>query len=416
MNTDIESVYNLCNLISHTFDLPVLFITPDGNITYEINNQVLNPLYVNQKENFFNPINFDSSKAYDFPVIRKSPFSEKFILISVYHNHSFMGTVIIGPSISFPLTEDRVNSIINDARAFFYRDEVYKYYKSLPIIKTEKLIYISALLYNLFNQTILSSEEVKKKNSQLLEPKDKDTKVDLVVSENLQVNAFHDRLFEKKLLQIVKEGRIDQIKEISNIREEEVASIFSKSSYLRSIKNHVITLITLVSRASIDGGLHDEIALSLQDRYIQQVEELDRIDEVKLLAKEVIYTYTEKVQEVKNERYSKTVTACKDYIYKHLYDEISHDDLAKYVELSPKYLSVLFKKEVGISVTEYIQKTKIEEAKKLLKYSKTPISEIYSYLNFNDQSYFTKVFKKIVGLTPKLYRENHHLQTQSKDE
>lgn len=412
MNTNIKNTYNLCNTISKTFDLPVFFITPDGNVSYEINNQVLNPLYINQKENFFNPINFVSSQAYDFPVIRKSLFSEKFILISVFHTQSFIGTVLIGPSLSFPLKEDRLNGIINDSRAFFYRDEVYKYYKTLPIIKTEKLINISTLLYNLFNQTFLSTEEVKKKNSQLFMPKEKDTKVDLVVSENLQINAFHDRLFEKKLLHIVKEGRIEQIVEISNIREEEVASIFSKSSYLRSLKNHIITLITLVSRASIDGGLHDEIALSLHDRYIQQVEEIDRIDEVKLLAKEVIYTYTEKVQEVKNERYSKTITSCQDFIYKHIYDEISHDDLAKYIELSPKYLSVLFKKEVGISVTDYIQKMKIEEAKKLLAYSKISISEIYSLLNFNDQSYFTKVFKKIVGITPKLYRENHHLQNK----
>jgi AraC-like DNA-binding protein len=72
-------------------------------------------------------------------------------------------------------------------------------------------------------------------------------------------------------------------------------------------------------------------------------------------------------------------------------------------------LSFLFKKEVGITVSEYIQQTKIDEVKKLLAYSKTPISEICSLLNFNDQSYFTKVFKKVVGITPKQYRERYHL-------
>nr|WP_083442866.1 AraC family transcriptional regulator [Paenibacillus sp. IHB B 3415] len=82
--------------------------------------------------------------------------------------------------------------------------------------------------------------------------------------------------------------------------------------------------------------------------------------------------------------------------------------IARTVGLSPKYLSALFKKEVGLTVSEYIQQMKSDEAKKLLAYSKTPISEICTLLSFNDQSYFTKVFKKVTGVTPKFYRERFH--------
>ncbi|MDQ0233070.1 YesN/AraC family two-component response regulator [Metabacillus malikii] len=64
----------------------------------------------------------------------------------------------------------------------------------------------------------------------------------------------------------------------------------------------------------------------------------------------------------------------------------------------------MFKKEVGISVTEYIQRTKIEEAKKLISFSDYSLSKIHTLLNFTDQSYFTKVFKKYTGYTPKQYR------------
>jgi YesN/AraC family two-component response regulator len=109
----------------------------------------------------------------------------------------------------------------------------------------------------------------------------------------------------------------------------------SKLNHLTLVKKH----------NTIDGGLHEEIAFSLHDSFIQQVEELNRLDEVKSLAKEVLYTYAEKVKQVKDERYSKTITGCKDYIFKHIYEEINHNDIAKYVDLSPKYLSVLFKKE-----------------------------------------------------------------------
>ena len=411
MRTNSESINNRCKLVAETFDLPVLFINREGKIIYEnLKNQSLNPLYENQKEKFFNPLNFDAGEEYSFPVIRKSMFSEKFILISVVNNRVFEGTVITGPSLSFPLSDNRISGIINDSRAFFYREKVFHYYKSLPIIGSEKLINISIFIYHLFNNQLLSTKWVMSENSILSETTTKNEQVNLAVSQNLQSQTFHhDRLFEKKILYIIKEGRVEELNQLSVIKEEEVASLLSKSSYLRSIKNHIITLITLVSRASIDGGLHEEIAFSLSDSFIQQVEEMDRLDEIRRLARDVLYTFAEKVKQVKDERYSKTITICKDYIYKHIYEEITHNDIAKNVELSPKYLSFLFKKEVGITVSEYVQHSKIDEVKKLLAYSKTPISEICTLLNFNDQSYFTKVFKKVVGITPKQYRERHHL-------
>ncbi|MEH7490633.1 helix-turn-helix domain-containing protein [Neobacillus niacini] len=409
MSTYSKSINNMCNLVADTFDLPVFFINPDGKVTYEnLKNHSLNPLYENQKEKFFNPLKFDARAEHHYPVIRKSIFSEKYILISVFNNQQLEGTVITGPALSFPLAEDRLSGIINDARAFFYRDKVLHYYNSLSIIGSEKLKNIAVFLFHLFNNQLLSTDSVMSENSKLT--KTNNEKVNLAVSQNLQSNVFHhDRLFEKKILYIIREGRVEGLQELSIIKEEEAASILSKSSYIRSIKNHIITLITLVSRASIEGGLHEEIAFSLHDSFIQQVEELNRLDEVKSLAREVLYTFANKVKQVKDERYSKTITTCKDYIYKHIYEEINHNDIAHKVELSPKYLSALFKKEVGITVSDYIQQTKIDEVKKLLAYSKTPISEICSLLNFNDQSYFTKVFKKVVGITPKQYRERHHL-------
>lgn len=409
MSAFSETIKDRCNLVAETFDLPVFFIDPDGKVIYEnLQNHSVNPLVENQKEKFFNPLNFKPSKEYRFPIIRKSVFSEKLSFVSVFNDQVFLGTVIAGPTLAFPLSEDRISGIINDTRAFFIRDKVFHYYRSLPIIGAEKLVNISVFIYHLFNNELLSPKSVIE-NAEISEMNTNE-QLNFAVSQNLQSNVFQStRLFEKKLLYLIKEGRVEDLNELSNIKEEETASILSKSSYLRSNKNHIITLITLVSRAAIDGGLHEEVAFSLHDRFIQQVEELNRLDEIRALAGDVLYTFAEKVKQVKAERYSKTITICKDYIYKHIYDEINHNEIANKVELSPKYLSFLFKKEVGITVSEYIQQTKIDEVKKLLAYSKTPISEICSLLNFNDQSYFTKVFKKVVGITPKQYRERYHL-------
>ncbi len=406
----LKSNLKLCDIISSAFNLHVFYIEPGGKITYESpNKQSLNPLYENQKQNLFTQLNLYTSKSYNFPLIQKSAFSETFILVSVLNNQSFEGTVLIGPSISYPLSDDRVHGIINDSLGFFYRDKVVQYYSSIPIVQHERLLNICSIVFQLFNHVYISPETVWERNGELAEPDIKMEKTDLMISKNLQSNIYHERLFEKKMIEMIKEGRVEELSSLPTLKEEEVASVLSKTSYFRSNKNHIITLITLVSRAAIEGGLHEEIAFSLHDRFIQQLEEITTLEEIRELAKEVLYTYAEKVRQAKNERYSKTVTACKDYIYKHIYENISHNDIALQVELSPKYLSVLFKKEVGISVSDYIQQTKIGEAKKLLAYSKTPISEICTLLNFNDQSYFTKVFKKVTGVTPMYFRERHHL-------
>lgn len=96
-----------------------------------------------------------------------------------------------------------------------------------------------------------------------------------------------------------------------------------------------------------------------------------------------------------------------NHISKNVYDGISLNELANHLDITPTYLSKLFKKEVGIPLSEYIQRERVEEAKKLLTLTTYPLSDICAWLNFNDQSYFTRVFKKSTYMTPRQYREKH---------
>lgn len=72
--------------------------------------------------------------------------------------------------------------------------------------------------------------------------------------------------------------------------------------------------------------------------------------------------------------------------------------------MNPSYLSTLFKKEVGMSISEYVQSAKVNEAKNLLSYTSHSMSDISSLLNFYDQSHFIRVFKKYTGVTPKQFK------------
>ena len=95
-----------------------------------------------------------------------------------------------------------------------------------------------------------------------------------------------------------------------------------------------------------------------------------------------------------------------DYIDYHFLDDLNLSDVASEFNLNVKYLSRYFKQKMGTTFTDYIITLKIERSKNMLAYSDAPIYEIAADLNFNDASYFTKVFQKQEGISPSHYRKN----------
>lgn len=89
-------------------------------------------------------------------------------------------------------------------------------------------------------------------------------------------------------------------------------------------------------------------------------------------------------------------------------ERITVEQLASEFGISTSYLSRLFKKEVGVSVSTYVKNKKIEVAKDLLKFSDYSMIEIANHLSFSSQSHFIQQFKEVVGITPKKYRDMHH--------
>ncbi len=104
---------------------------------------------------------------------------------------------------------------------------------------------------------------------------------------------------------------------------------------------------------------------------------------------------------------SKQIVLCLDYIYNNIHSRLTIAEIADYLNISESYLSKLFSKEMGISLSEYIINLKIDKAKNLLQYSEYSIVDIANYLSFSNQSHFIQVFKKQTGLTPHKYRTHY---------
>lgn len=94
----------------------------------------------------------------------------------------------------------------------------------------------------------------------------------------------------------------------------------------------------------------------------------------------------------------------KQYVADHLREDISREDLASHVFVNPAYLSRLFKKETGESLTDYILRERMKQAKELIVGSTMPVSDIALSLGYSNFSYFSKMFKKVYGMNPQHYR------------
>ena len=181
---------------------------------------------------------------------------------------------------------------------------------------------------------------------------------------------------------------------------------------LRNLKNLGIVLVTLASRAAIRGGLSPEISFSLSDSYIQQIEECKDLALVAPLAHKAEFQYAEMVHEIKEKQKgilkkqkNPRINKCKDFIFSHLHDRITLEDLAAEADCNPNYLSQLFKECEGISISGYILQEKINRAKNLLIYSDYSYIEFATYLGFSSQSHLGTQFKKHTGYTLRQYRE-----------
>lgn len=178
---------------------------------------------------------------------------------------------------------------------------------------------------------------------------------------------------------------------------------------LTNMKYHFVVAVAMIVRHCVEAGMELERAYRLSDFYILKVDACTSISAVCRLHERMSLDYTGKMLLLKKESIiSKPVILCMDYIYSHLNSRITIEELADYTNLSPSYLSRLFKKELGVAISNYISEKKIEKAQHLLKYSDYSFIEIANYLAFSSQSHFIQTFKKSVGLTPKKYRDKFY--------
>lgn len=191
--------------------------------------------------------------------------------------------------------------------------------------------------------------------------------------------------------------------------DSEGVGILSRNP-VTNLKYHFVITTAMITRLCRQKGMELEQAFRMSDFYIQKLDDIHTVQGVRDLHDEMVLDYTEKMRKLRrSDTNSKHINACKEYIYSHIKDRITIEDLSDELGVSASYLSRLFKKETGDSVSAYIRLQKIEKAKNLLRYSDYSIIDIANRLSFSSQSHFIQQFRELTGITPKKYRDNNYM-------
>ena len=176
---------------------------------------------------------------------------------------------------------------------------------------------------------------------------------------------------------------------------------------LRNTKNYCIIMNTLMRKAAEQGSVHPVYLDNISSDFARRIEAASSSSATQKLMKEMVSSYCRLVSKHSRMNYSLPVRKTLVCIESSLSADLSLHALAQLQNLSSGYLSALFRKETGQTLTDYVNERRIRHAKHLLRTTALQIQTIAQFCGIPDANYFTKTFKRYSGTTPLEYRRTH---------
>ncbi|MBE5955054.1 MAG: helix-turn-helix domain-containing protein [Lachnospiraceae bacterium] len=317
--------------------------------------------------------------------------------------------LVIGPYSLEPFHE---TDILNTAAKYSIPPESYPAfltcYEKIPVIRDSSTL---LTLVNSFASTIWGSMEAFTLKDLTTLPEKSDytdfnTDFSSTGAEDLLLsmkNIESRYAAETELLRMVSQGQIHKVDMYLNLIDF-AGTEQRHVDKVRNAKNYAIILNTLLRKTAEQNAVHpihiDKLSSSLAKKIELQASEV----QVSQLLKEMVRKYTLLIKNRSLKGYSPLIRTVMTHIDNDLAADLSLGALASVVGYNASYLSSLFKKETGYTLTEYVSRKRMEQAVFLLNATQMQVQTIASYCGVPDVCYFTKIFKKIIGKTPTEYR------------
>ncbi len=226
----------------------------------------------------------------------------------------------------------------------------------------------------------------------------------------MEENSHSSYLFELRILDAISQGNPEQVEASQGLQRNGQDGILGYTK-LRSNQNLAICGVVLNSRAAIAGGLSVEQAYTMADYFILAIERCQNADTAYKLGLKSAVIFAQLVQKLKSSVEQKQPPRylsqqALEVIRRYLFIKVDRAQIAAELKVNEDYLDRVLKEDLNVTVTECLRNERLEEAKRLLVQSETPVYEIASLLLFSHSSHFIRVFKEYVGMTPEAYRRH----------
>ncbi len=386
----------LCRNFFSATNIPVA-LTKNDHAIYSSLNDILGTTPVYYREQF--PMNEENNPCFcgDYPDIE-------------YGRIMIEGTgydLILGPVFSVPVTDEIIRQAVKGAAiSLEQREQFVEMIYAVPCLSQTQFAQYLALLHQCLNHKTVDMGKFFSENDLDIRSR-KEQQTGRMAKDQEEENTHNSYYFELELYQLVKEGNTEKLKKFLSATRQPLKEGKMAASPLRHAKNVFISVVTKAGMmGAIPGGVDVEKTYQLMDYYIQECEQMTKIERINQLQYVMLMDFCQRSGEHHiPDGISPDVYKCMTYIREHTNESISVEDAAASVNRSSSYMMKHFKNELGINMGAYIMRCKLEEAKSLLAYSEKSLTEISNFLCFSSQSYFQNVFKKQYGVTPLQYRK-----------
>ena len=208
---------------------------------------------------------------------------------------------------------------------------------------------------------------------------------------------------EKRLMHLISQGHTHRAQLIvQQMRDDSVER--RTPDYLRNLKNYAVVFNTLARKAVEEGGVHPMHIDRISSQMAHRIEASRTAQECRQLFSTMVHKYCLLVKNHSMKSYPQLVQHVVLRIESDLTADLSLKAHAEAMNVNASYLSTLFKKETGQTLTDYVSRKRMDHAIFLLNSTDMQVQTIAQYCGMPDVNYFTKTFKRIVGKTPKAYR------------
>ncbi|MBD3288591.1 AraC family transcriptional regulator [candidate division KSB1 bacterium] len=410
-NSGLKHLKDVLALYHKLFKIPVFLISPNGEIQHSLSTTKSPPETVPDFPNICQSCRENScqeSFRWGDAYISQCTFGVCQISVPILYNDELIGGISSCPILMRKSSTEYLNNAlqaknINEPEKAGFLELI----KSIPVTQEKNVKLASELLFSIAGY-------LSKPDAGFLLARRQLHQEQALVAEEVQRFKRSTHPSEHHLLPMLnlkkEQDLITRVRLGDKIGARKILNEFLGQVMLHNpmnielLKAHVLELAIILTRAVVEKGANAENILGLRYQFVSELSDISDHDKLCFWVVKIMESICDNIYQTRNQNHFRILEKACHYIRENYSKKLTLESVAKKVYISPFYLCHLYKEELNTTFGEYLTRARIDASKRLLRDSSLTLAQIALEVGYPDQSYFTKVFKKIEKVTPRTFR------------